>query len=246
MASQILAQIPVPQVPIPEEDKPLFASINAFVYDYMSKYDNSHDYQHILRVLSNTRRILIAEQHKFIEQQTQSYGYSPKYEHDDLFKPTSLFLAALLHDVGDHKYAKPDENADAMVLDLLLAHGAKPDLACKVQQIVFNVSYTNEIRNPGMAKHILAKHPELGIVQDADRLDAIGAVGIARCFSFGAAKMPDQPMDRAVGHFEDKLYKLEGMMKTEEGKEMARERHKVLERFAEQWKKETRLTFEME
>ena len=58
--------------------------------------------------------------------------------------------------------------------------------------------------------------------------------------------MPDQPMERAVSHFEEKLFKLVGMMKTKKGKEMARERHEVLEGFAKQWKEETRLTFKMQ
>jgi uncharacterized protein len=53
-------------------------------------------------------------------------------------------------------------------------------------------------------------------------------------------------MERAVSHFEEKLFKLVGMMKTKKGKEMARERHEVLEGFAKQWKEETRLTFKME
>jgi uncharacterized protein len=230
MTTQASTPLPVPQVPIKDADKTLFKSINAFVYTYMSNYDNSHDYQHILRVLSNTNRIFQAE-----------LATNPSITYDT----TALFLAALLHDVGDHKYAKEGEDIKTLVLDNLLAHGADYKLAQKIQCIVDHVSYTHEIRNPEAVTEMMKLVPEIAIVQDADRLDAIGAVGIARCFSFGAAKMPDQPMDRAVGHFEDKLYRLAGMMKTEAGKEMAKKRHEMLQEFARQWGEETELSFEV-
>ncbi|RYN70343.1 hypothetical protein AA0117_g10577 [Alternaria alternata] len=224
-------RVPMPQLPLGENDQSLFASINAFVHNYMSKYDNSHDYNHILRVLSNAHYI-----------QTYERVSNPSVKYDT----TALYLAALLHDVGDHKYAKPGEDVENQIRDTLLAHGANAKLADKVQTIVKYVSYTHEVRNPDAVKEMLLLHPELGIVQDADRIDAIGAVGIGRCFSFGAAKMPDQPMERAVTHFEEKLFKLVGMMKTGKGREMARERHVVLEGFAKQWKEETRLAFKVE
>ncbi|KAF1938466.1 hypothetical protein EJ02DRAFT_457852 [Clathrospora elynae] len=230
MAFNELNTPPVPQVPIKDDDKKLFVSINAFVYEYMSKYDNSHDYQHILRVTSNANRILQAE-----------LNSNPSAKYDT----TTLFLAALLHDVGDHKYVKPGEDIENQIANTLLAQGANEELALKVQTIVKHVSYTLEIANPSSVASVLQRYPELAIVQDADRLDAIGAVGIARCFSFGAAKMPEQPMDRAVGHFDLKLYKLAGMMKTDAGKDMAQKRHKVLVEFEKQWKEETELGFEL-
>lgn len=230
MADNNHNSLPVPQLSIKDKDKKLFASINAFVYEYMSKYDNSHDYQHILRVLSNTNRILQAE---------NVTNFSVAYDN------TSLFLASLLHDVGDHKYAKPGEDIENQIANTLLQHGASEELARKVQTIVKHVSYSNEVRDPIGVASVLEQHPELAIVQDADRLDAIGAVGIARCFSFGAAKFPEQPMDRAVDHFGEKLYKLAGMMKTATGKKMAKRRHDVLEEFASEWEQETQLSFEL-
>jgi uncharacterized protein len=230
MAPTTQAALPVPQVPVRASDKPLFASINTFVYEYMSKYDNSHDYQHILRVLSNTFRILLNE-----------VECNPSIIYDQ----TALFLAALLHDIGDHKYAKPGEDIENQVANTLLQHGASQQLADKVQIIVKHVSYTHEVKRPSAVAAVLSQYPELAIVQDADRLDAIGAVGIARCFSFGAAKMPDQPMNRAVEHFGDKLYKLKSMMKTRMGKDMAERRHKTMVEFEGEWVRETSLYFPM-
>ncbi|KAI4941704.1 hypothetical protein J4E91_010578 [Alternaria rosae] len=230
MASQARDSIPVPQVPIDEKYKSLFGFINAFVRNYMSKYDNSHDYNHILRVISNANRILQAE-----------LARDPSLTYDT----TALFLAALLHDVGDHKYVQPGQESDSTILDILVDHGSGWELGVIVQKIVDNVSYSHEIRDPAATANALAAYPELAIVQDADRLDAIGAVGIGRCFSFGAAKMPDQPMDRAIEHFGEKLFKLEDMMKTETGKEMARKRTEVLKEFAKQWEDEAKLSFEV-
>lgn len=92
--------VPTPIVPIREEHKSLFKTINIFVHAYMSQpgHDNSHDYHHILRVVSNTNKILEAE--------LKSNDSYRKYD------TSALFLAALLHDVGDHKYAKPGEDVE--------------------------------------------------------------------------------------------------------------------------------------
>ncbi|OAL55401.1 hypothetical protein IQ07DRAFT_607763 [Pyrenochaeta sp. DS3sAY3a] len=222
---------PLLQLPIPVLDTELLASVNAFVFEYMSKYDNSHDYQHILRVVSNSNRIL---QNEIIANPSATYN------------TTILFLAALLHDVGDHKYIKPGEDVENQIANILKQRGAEEELAFTVQNIVKNVGYTNEIKNSESVAQALQKYPELAIVQDADRLDAIGAVGVARCFSFGAAKFPGQPMSRAIDHFEEKLYKLADMMKTKTGKEMAQRRNKVLQDFAKEWEEETKLSFALQ
>ena len=159
------------------------------------------------------------------------------------YDTSPLFLAALLHDVGDHKYAKAGEDVENMVSTLLLERGASYELAMKVQIIVKHVGYTNETKDPQSVIDVIAIYPELAIVQDADRLDAIGAVGVARCFAFGGAKKHGKPMATALEHFEDKLVKLPDMMKTESGKEMARERKRVLVEFAKHFKEEAKLSF---
>jgi uncharacterized protein len=227
------AAMRVPKLPIGEQHKTLFKSINAYVHAYMSQpgHDNSHDYQHILRVASNANRILQAE-----------FKANPSVTYDT----TALFLAALLHDVGDRKYAKPGEDVENQISAILREHGANEDLALRVQSVVKHVSYTHEVRNPEGVSATLKQYPELAIVQDADRLDAIGAVGVARCFSYGAAKCPDEPMTRAIDHFDEKLYKVADLMKTKSGKEMAQRRKKVLEDFAREYQSEAGLSFELE
>jgi len=105
--------------------------------------------------------------------------------------------------------------------------------------VVANVSFSNEIRHPEEVRDVLRAYPELAVVQDADRLDAIGAVGIARCFVFGAVKDAGRGMAGSVEHFREKLVKLEGMMKTEEGKRLARERTRRIEEFEGWWREET-------
>ncbi|KAF2734167.1 hypothetical protein EJ04DRAFT_493902 [Polyplosphaeria fusca] len=227
------SSIPTPVVPVPAHHQPLFSSVNKFVKEYMSQpgHDNSHDYHHILRVVSNTNILLSAEQH--LHSQTS-------------LDVSALFLAALLHDVGDRKYAKPGEDVEKQVSKALLERGADQELAVKVQTIVKHVSYSNEAKNPDSVTEVLGKHPELAIVQDADRLDAIGAVGVARCFAYGGAKSEGQPMSIAIDHFTEKLYKLQGMMKTSTGRKMAEDRTQVLIEFATHFNAEYKLSFTME
>ena len=95
-------------------------------------------------------------------------------------------MAALIHDVGDHKYPKPgqsDEERKVAGEKLLLHRGVEPSLACVAQVIGNCVSYTSECRDPDALLRLIEQHLELAIAQDADRLDALGAVGIARAFT---------------------------------------------------------------
>ena len=186
----------------------------------------SHDFAHVLRVLALAKHILAKE-----------LEVSPwKKMHKQ-----AIVLAALLHDVGDKKYAQPGENPEQLITDLLSRNGLPPRFVAKVNLIVQHVSYSNEIKRPQLVKAILGAHPELAIVQDADRLDAIGAIGIGRTFAYGAAKANDRGLDGSIEHFEEKLEKLEGMMKTETGRKMAAERTKRLKEFREWWNEENAL-----
>ncbi|KAK5658572.1 hypothetical protein OQA88_1965 [Cercophora sp. LCS_1] len=199
---------------------PLITAITADVKAYMANYDASHDWSHIQRVLGLARHI---------------YAHSAHRTSLDL---RVIHLAALLHDVGDRKYLSPTSpDPTTAVQDLLLSHGADPDLATRVQTICLGVSYSTEIKNPAYTAELVARYPELGVVQDADRLDAIGAVGIGRCFTFGGAKT-GREMAGTMEHFDEKLVRLEGMAKTEVGRELMKERTRRLREFMGWWEEE--------
>ncbi|MCJ1457420.1 hypothetical protein MMC28_007788 [Mycoblastus sanguinarius] len=244
-----------------KETKTVLAKTHDFVKDYMSQphYDASHDYTHVLRVLALAQEILRIEQKTY-----------PHVRFDYM----AINLAALMHDVGDHKYIQPAESttqgfpslpsppsnmdpqgsnssnigpklpssttATPTVESHLLSIGWPPPIAQKVQAITSAISYSTEIQNPPLIQSTLLFYPELAIVQDADRLDAIGAIGIGRAFTYGGAKSKEGGLDATIGHFVEKLEKLEGMMKTGEGRRLARERAAKLRVFREWWEEEMR------
>lgn len=141
---------------------------------------------------------------------------------------TVTALAALLHDADDYKLFRTEDNANAR--RFMEANGVPPETAERVVAAVNTVSFSkNGARRPDT--------PEGRIVQDADRLDAIGAVGIARTFAFGGEH--SRPMGESVQHFYDKLLRLKDLMNTPAGKAMAEERHAFLEAFLAQYFKET-------
>lgn len=204
----------------------LIASVTEYVKEYMSHYDPSHDYKHIQRVLRLSHVILAQER-------ALASPSSPPYD-DKL-----ITLGALLHDVGDKKYLLPGQDASTLIRDVLLERGCPADLAAKVQDLALHVSFSTEKKNPQKTLDKIAAIPELAIVQDADRLDAIGAVGVARCFAFtGAKDLAGTGLDGAVAHFVEKLELLEGMMKTATGKKMARERTERIKMVREWWESE--------
>ncbi|KAK0514020.1 hypothetical protein JMJ35_003742 [Cladonia borealis] len=188
----------------------------------MSRFDASHDYKHILRVYYLARTISARE----------ADLVPPAH-----YNPTLIALASLLHDVGDKKYLMPGEDGSTMVQNILLEFGADVSLAKKVQEIVSHVSYSTEIENPSKIQEFITVNPELAVVQDADRLDAIGAVGIGRCFAYTAAKGKGS-LQEAIAHFQEKLERLKLMMKTRTGKAMAVERTERLRVFRAWWDEE--------
>ncbi|KAI2629411.1 hydrolase [Xylaria nigripes] len=194
----------------------LIAKVTDYVKDYMVQYDASHDFNHIRRVVHLALRI-----------QASTPGTSR-----DL-----VLLSALLHDVGDKKYLKPGEDASRLVRDVLTSLGAPAPLADTVQTICLGVSYSGEVRDPARVAALIKAYPELAVVQDADRLDAIGAVGIGRTFTFGGAK--GRPLEETMAHFDEKLLRLEGMMKTDAGRVLARERTDRLKLMRAWWADET-------
>ncbi|KAL2863943.1 HD domain-containing protein [Aspergillus lucknowensis] len=209
----------------------------------MKDYDPSHNPAHVQRVVALALRILKFE---------QSRAERSKGVYDEL----TVHLAALLHDISDRKYLPENSEsgsssfsipADKLVEHILLTHGADAALAHRVQTIVSHVSYTTERKDPERVRRLIEEegYPELAVVQDADRLDALGAVGIGRCFTFLGAKGRTMlkegerwEMDNAIRHFGEKLETLEGMMKTGTGREMARVRTERLGEFRRWWEEE--------
>lgn len=201
----------------------LISSAAHFAQKYMSQphFDSSHNFDHIRRVVALSEHIL---------GEIERCG-NGKQKHD----ASLVVLGALLHDVGDRKYST-DSDAKDPVNQVLRDLGADQVISRLVQTLTHCVSYSFESKNPQVIQNTLITIPELAIVQDADRLDAIGALGIGRCFTFTGAK--HKAMEDAVGHFSEKMLKLEGMMKTSMGREMARKRTERLSEFLNWWNEE--------
>ena len=137
-------------------------------------------------------------------------------------------LAALLHDADDPKLFQTSDNANARAF--LRAQGVGEDETARIIAAVNAVSFSkNRDRRP--------ESVEGQIVQDADRLDAVGAVGIARTFAFGGSHGRD--LEDSIRHFHEKLLLLTGMMNTDAAKALAAERHEFMLDFLRQWDRET-------
>ena len=143
----------------------------------------------------------------------------------------TIALAALLHDVDDHKLFHSKNNANARhFLEMQNLNSSKIEKICT---IINEVSFS---KNRGKTPTSL----EGKIVQDADRLDAIGAIGIARVFAYGG-KM-GKSIEDSVQHFYDKLLLLKNEMNTEEAKKIATARDKYLRKFLKEFNREIRET----
>ena len=136
-------------------------------------------------------------------------------------------LAALLHDADDHKLFNTENNANAR--RFLEDNGIDPEKTEKICSAINMVSFS---KNRGRRPDTI----EGKIVQDADRLDALGAIGIARTFAFGGER--GRPLDDSIQHFYDKLLLLKDEMNTESGKGLAEKRHAFLVEFLEEYQQE--------
>jgi uncharacterized protein len=159
-------------------------------------------------------------------------------------------IAALVHDVGDHKFHKEANAAETLITKLLKEVGLEKKFIQKVVQIVAEVSYK------GAGVQTNANSLEAKIVQDADRLDAIGAIGVGRAFAFGGNRNrlmyePDHTPSlhtdfesykndkgHTINHFYEKLLLLKDRMQTDSGRKIAQERHQFMQTFLEQFYKE--------
>lgn len=182
--------------------------------------ETSHDWWHVLRVYNNA--ISIAE----------------KEEGADIFK---VKIAALLHDIADHKFGYTDEDRAIIISDILQELGINKDIIEQVIYIANNLSFRGG-KNTHQIQTI-----EGQIVQDADRLDAIGAIGIARTFAYGSfvnrpfylPNNEDSNEIDTISHFYEKLLLLKDRMNTKTGKEKAIKRHETMElylkNFYDEW-----------
>ena len=137
-------------------------------------------------------------------------------------------LAALLHDVDDHKLFETKNNYNARYF--LSSHHLEENYIDTICSTINAVSFS---QNKGISPPTI----EGKIVQDADRLDAIGAIGIARTFTFSGAH--GRGLEASVQHFYDKLFLLKESMNTEKAKEMATARHIYMKNYLEQLQQET-------
>ena len=149
-------------------------------------------------------------------------------------------LASLLHDIGDAKFNHGIERSAEFSIQILGELGASADLIRRVAEIVDNISFRKGV-NP---EHLSL---EGKIVQDADRIDALGAIGIVRTIEFGATRgqpfyIPATDESSAqptgVGHFYDKLFKLHDQLNTESARRIAKQREEFMRIFLEQYFRE--------
>jgi len=217
-------------VSLPVQHIPLFRRVNSRVEKLMSSatFDASHDYEHIQRVVQNAYNIYMDE-----------LFTDPFIAHS--IDPLVIYLSCLVHDVADHKYIQDDENAELITENLLLSCGASADLARKVRIIATNVSYSHESRNRALVQQIVEEHPELAIVQDADRLDALGWVGQARTFVHHGAsvKFRNESLHVSMRYHWEKLSEFPMLMKTKFGRREGQNRWEWMLKTREQWLRDT-------
>jgi len=210
-------------------DSLIIAHTITFVKKELENAEGGHDWFHIERVYKNA--VLIS-----------------KTEKVDSF---IVSLGALLHDIADSKFYNGDEAIGPKKASDFLNYKKVPeDVIAHVMKIIENISFKG-----GNKKQKFFSN-ELAVVQDADRLDALGAIGIARCFNYGGYKnrrlydpeiKPNLNMSPEVykasdsptiNHFYEKLLLLKDKMNTKTGKKIAQKRHKYLKGFLEQFYRE--------
>ena len=198
----------------------------AFVKQALTNAEGGHDWWHIYRVWNNA---------KLINQKEKA----------NLFV---VELGALLHDIADSKFHNGDETiGPKKASSFLKSLGLDDDNIIHIENIIQNISFKG-----GHFKQKF-KSIELDIIQDADRLDAIGAIGIARTFNYGGFKnreiynpniLPNLKMSKeeyknctapTINHFYEKLLLLKDRMNTPTAKQIAKERHLFMEEFLKQF-----------
>ena len=206
--------------------KEVILSTIAFVKKELANAEGGHDWWHVYRVWQSAKHIA-------------------RHEDVDLF---IVELGALLHDIADSKFHDGDESVGPRkAADFLASEGAGDKVIRHVENIVKHISFKG-----GHDKQQFHS-AELDVVQDADRLDAIGAIGIARAFNYGGYKnramhdptilanlnMTTQEYKKndgpTINHFYEKLLLLKDRMNTATGRKLAGERHLFMENYLNQF-----------
>ena len=204
----------------------------SFVQDTLQGSEAGHDWSHIQRVVRNARTIAAGEK----------------------ADPFVIELAALLHDIADSKFHNGNEELGPERSERFLKGLDLPsELVDHVVNIVRNVSFKNEL-DP--SKEDSFDSIELQVLKDADRLDAMGAIGVARAFHYGGYKnralydpsikpVENQSKEQyktskapTINHFYEKLLLLKDKMNTQTGRKMAEERHAFMESFLDHFYRE--------
>jgi uncharacterized protein len=191
-----------------------------FVKDNLKGYDSGHDWWHICRV----RRLAL-----YIN------------EREKTTDPFIVEITALLHDTADSKFSTGDSSVGYSLIEEFMEKAGLAELKEQVIGVIKDISFSNKSIDRNL------RDPLLQVIQDADRLDAIGAIGVARAFNYGGFRnnsiydpeiRSDIQTNTTIGHFYQKLLKLRGLMNTATGKSLAEERHLFLEKFLDQFYRE--------
>ncbi|HAB7435266.1 TPA_asm: HD domain-containing protein [Listeria monocytogenes] len=189
-----------------------------WMQSHFEKETTGHDWEHIKRVWHLSKQIQATEG-------------------GDKF---AIELAALFHDYNDSKLTSDPAQATEVITHWMKGKEIPEEIISKIIRIIQSVSFKNG-KNPTQASTIEEK-----IVQDADRLDAIGAIGIARTFTYGGVHNReianrDHPENTTLQHFYDKLLLIQKQLKTKTGRELAGEKQKIMQEFIHALEKELKI-----
>lgn len=211
------------------DQKRVLENTRTFVKKTLENAEGGHDWFHIQRVVKNAKEIAAGE------------------EVDEFV----VELGSLLHDIADYKFHNGNEAVGpALARDFLQQQQVSEEIIQHVENIITWISFKGGNEQQPFTS------PELQVIQDADRLDALGAIGIARTFNYGGFKgrpifdpaiKPNLHMTKeeyktsrapTINHFYEKLLLLKDRMNTATGKKLATKRHLFMEKFLQEFYKE--------